>query len=67
MRNETGPLKIGDDWPGYFIRGDDALALADQLLVFARVIEGKNIAVRPDEAASALRRLSENLAAVQVS
>ena len=21
----TGPLQIGDDWPGVFIRGDDAL------------------------------------------
>jgi hypothetical protein len=21
----TGPLKIGDDWPGVFIRGDEAL------------------------------------------
>ena len=26
-RIETGPLQIGDDWPGYFIRGDNALAL----------------------------------------
>lgn len=27
-RVETGPLQIDDDWPGYFIRGDDAFALA---------------------------------------
>lgn len=26
-RVETGPLQIGDDWPGFFIRGDNALAL----------------------------------------
>lgn len=27
-RAETGVLQFGDDWPGVFIRGDDALALA---------------------------------------
>lgn len=25
-RPETGPMQFGDDWPGVFIRGDDALA-----------------------------------------
>lgn len=24
MRAETGPMKFGDDWPGIFIRGDNA-------------------------------------------
>lgn len=24
-RPETGPMQFGDDWPGIFIRGDDAL------------------------------------------
>lgn len=24
-RVETGAVQFGDDWPGYFIRGDDAL------------------------------------------
>src|SRR6185437_125786 len=27
-RVETGPLQFGDDWPGVFIRGDRAAALA---------------------------------------
>lgn len=27
-RMETGPLKINDDWCGYFIRGDNACGLA---------------------------------------
>lgn len=27
----TGPLRFGDDWPGIFIRGDEALALAQRL------------------------------------
>lgn len=25
-RIETGALKFGDDWPGVFIRGDEAIA-----------------------------------------
>lgn len=27
-RVETGPLQFGDDWPGVFIRGDNALAFS---------------------------------------
>ena len=27
-RVETGPVQFGDDWPGIFIRGDRALAMA---------------------------------------
>ena len=27
-RVETGVIQFGDDWPGYFLRGDDALRLA---------------------------------------
>ena len=30
-RVETGALQIGDDWPGVFIRGDEALSMADNL------------------------------------
>ena len=26
-RIETGPTQIGDDWPGVFIRGDDAFGM----------------------------------------
>jgi len=31
-RVETGPIQFGNDWPGVFIRGDEAL-------YFARVLE----------------------------
>lgn len=24
MRPETGPMQFGDDWPGVFVRGDNA-------------------------------------------
>jgi hypothetical protein len=27
----TGPVRFGEDWPGIFIRGDEALALAHRL------------------------------------
>lgn len=30
-RVETGPIQFGDDWPGVFIRGDNALAFAHHL------------------------------------
>lgn len=33
VRIDTGPLQIGDDWPGVFIRGDNALALANAILM----------------------------------
>ena len=49
-RVETGPLQINDDWPGIFIRGDNAMHYAyslDMLLkghdmggLSKRVLEG---------------------------
>lgn len=30
-RVETGPVQFGDDWPGVFIRGDEALHMALRL------------------------------------
>jgi hypothetical protein len=31
-RLETGAVQLGNDWPGVFIRGDEALGFADMLL-----------------------------------
>ena len=31
LRPATGPMQIGADWPGVFIRGDEAMALADSI------------------------------------
>lgn len=28
QRVETGPIQFGDDWPGIFIRGDNALYIS---------------------------------------
>jgi hypothetical protein len=30
-RPETGPIQFGDDWPGIFIRGDNAMGYANLL------------------------------------
>jgi len=35
VRLETGPLQMGTDWPGVFLRGDEALAMADNLEMMA--------------------------------
>lgn len=34
-RVETAPIQFGDDWPGIFIRGDDALAMITKLNLVA--------------------------------
>jgi hypothetical protein len=39
-RVETGPVRFGADWPGLFIRGDDALAFQVWLDKAATLIEG---------------------------
>jgi hypothetical protein len=31
LRAETGPLQFGEDWPGVFIRGDEAIALSSNI------------------------------------
>lgn len=38
-RAETGPIQIGDDWPGVFIRGDNALYTAMMLQQAADLLE----------------------------
>lgn len=38
-RVETGPVAFGNDWPGVFIRGDDAFGYAGFLGATARALE----------------------------
>lgn len=49
-RLETGPLKAGTDWPGFFLRGDEALGLRHSLKTFIDAYRGNT----PDEVALAL-------------
>lgn len=37
-RPETGPMQHGDDWPGVFIRGDDAMGIALAISVVLRAM-----------------------------
>ena len=38
-RVETGPVQIGEDWPGLFIRGDTAFGLAMSLKAVLAYLE----------------------------
>ncbi len=44
-RPETGPMQFGDDWPGIFIRGDNAAGFAYWLRTVMRASSGAGIAV----------------------
>jgi hypothetical protein len=44
-RIETGPLDLIRDWPGYFIRGDEALGEASTMRRLADAIERGDEAV----------------------
>lgn len=47
-RPETGPMRFGDDWPGIFIRGDQAFGIAMVLeqLVGSAVIGSDNLLLK---------------------
>ncbi len=42
MRIETGVIKFDDDWPGVFIRGDDAFAFAMALEGLVKEMTGSD-------------------------
>jgi hypothetical protein len=42
-RVETGPTQFGDDWPGVFIRGDNAMYYAMILGMMIKQAQGKDI------------------------
>jgi len=48
QRQDTGPIQFGDDWPGMFIRGDEALAYALDIEEAAEQIEQGDQASRLD-------------------
>ena len=61
-RIATGPLKFGDDWPGVFIRGDEALGYAGKLRVLLAGAEKRATDLSQDEIAAWMR--VEQLAAL---
>lgn len=48
-RIETGAVQFGDDWPGYFMRGDQAFHIAVQIKILLDAIKDP-----PPEAALAI-------------
>lgn len=42
-RAETGVMKFGNDWPGLFIRGDNAAYFAMELKILLNFIDNGNI------------------------
>lgn len=41
-RVETGPLRIGDDYCGTFIRGDNAMGIIQDLKLLKKLLEEEN-------------------------
>jgi hypothetical protein len=39
----TGAMQFQDDWPGLFIRGDDAIALLQEWREIQRALEGNGV------------------------
>lgn len=63
QRVETGPVQFGDDWPGIFIRGDNAGYYA---MILKTLIEGGYSAQEDAIAQIQLRGLQEVLAGAVV-
>jgi len=42
-RIESGPVTFGSDWPGLFLRGDDALHYAHQLQYFLDMVDENEV------------------------
>lgn len=42
-RPETGPMQFGEDWPGVFIRGDNAMAFSLAVNKAAQIISKKHV------------------------
>lgn len=61
MRVNTGPYHFPDDWPGYFMRGDDALSEAHTLSACAATIENEYPVI-----AQHLRKLAAELERVRI-
>jgi len=58
-RIETGVVQFGEDWPGIFIRGDQAIGMSELLKVIAARV--------PASEADLLKRISDLLGSCRVS
>jgi hypothetical protein len=60
-RIETGPVRFGEDWPGVFVRGDDAIMFAVVLKKFLRSQEFDEQSIEEAGQRLELRRLTDLL------
>ena len=66
-RVETGVLEINDDWPGVFIRGDNAMHYAMSIKqVLSKLEAESNTDIHTALAVSALKSLLELLASSRI-
>jgi hypothetical protein len=64
-RPETGPMAFGDDWPGVFIRGDNALMYAKAIDGYLGFMERQRT-VQPNISKSVLEGLRDLLRSCSV-
>jgi hypothetical protein len=57
-RIETGPIQFGDDWPGVFIRGDEAL---DYAMLLHEIIKSERLSLWHQGRLGTLRHLLQNI------
>lgn len=60
-RVETGVVRFGDDWPGYFMRGDNAMGFAITLKQYLDIQEKRMSAPSEQFLFQALRNFSNEI------
>jgi hypothetical protein len=65
-RNVTGPLQIGNDWPGTFFRGDESASHADTLQAIAADLEGWGVTSKAPTYVWYLRELAKTFSECQI-
>lgn len=60
-RVETGAVQFGDDWPGYFIRGDNAMYISMQIEILNNHLKDTALPPMVDMALKFLISLKEDI------
>lgn len=63
-RISTGPLEVGDNWPGVFIRGDEVTKYTAPIKAFIAILEGGQLPPE-DQRPSYVESLKHRLAAIE--
>jgi hypothetical protein len=65
QRIESGPLQVNEDWPGTFIRGDNAIYYAFSLQLMLDRLKREGIQLIPFGEENILKNLIEDLNSCQ--